>query len=432
MEKENTISVLEANRSRNSITTDMQTSSNQKKGFMAVTAHFIDDSWVMQSQILRLSLSDRPKSENEVIKEMAVKMIENFEKYWDVLHGMIVVATVQDPSYKMRLIEFYFPLIFGADYMTYLESILKLCLDLVKGYELKFKMGDENSICSNSSLASQVEMPNNSSKQDERLLSYDLFVSSDGPVKSEYDAYLGEKVLPRTKDFDILVWWRENAKDVLKQRGKGVLIKSVLANIPTYFWGDGLEKRKLHAVDWETVCKSKRKGGLGIGRILDKNKGCWLNGHGNLGRIEGLCGGKLCVPNTVFNLQLFFGIGTSLPQCLLSLELLATFFKKKLSVKIFVEGLKPIKAANLSPLVNDVLKFSIDGAVRIEEGCVGIGGILHNSKGVVLCSFSAFIGEADAISTELWAIHKACCLCMMRSSLIWRNIQIVDSGCLGK
>ncbi|KAK0592284.1 hypothetical protein LWI29_016599 [Acer saccharum] len=44
VEKEKTISVLEANRSRISITTDMWTSSHQKKGFMAVTAHFIDDS----------------------------------------------------------------------------------------------------------------------------------------------------------------------------------------------------------------------------------------------------------------------------------------------------------------------------------------------------------------------------------------------------
>ncbi|TXG73029.1 hypothetical protein EZV62_001608 [Acer yangbiense] len=97
--------------------------------------------------------------------------------------------------------------------MTHLESIRKLCLDLVKEYELKFKLGDENSIHSNSSLASQLEMPDNSSKRDERLLSYDLFVSSDGPthVKSEFDAYLEEKVLPRTNDFDILVWWRANA-----------------------------------------------------------------------------------------------------------------------------------------------------------------------------------------------------------------------------
>ncbi|TXG51398.1 hypothetical protein EZV62_023922 [Acer yangbiense] len=122
VEKEKTISVLEANRSRISITPDMWTSSHQKKGFMAVTTHFIDDSWAMQN--------------------------------------------------------------------------------LVKKYESKFKSGDENSIYSNSSLASQLEMPNNSSKRDERLLSYDLFVSSDGPthVKSGYDAYLEEKVLLRTKD----------------------------------------------------------------------------------------------------------------------------------------------------------------------------------------------------------------------------------------
>ncbi|KAK2654882.1 hypothetical protein Ddye_014738 [Dipteronia dyeriana] len=93
-----------------------------------------------------------------------------------------------------------------------------------------------------------------------------------------------------------------------------------------------------------------------------------------------------------------------------------------------VKHSKPIKVVNWSPPINDVLKFNVDGAVRIEEGCAGIGEILHNSKGVVLCSFFAFVGKADAISTELWAIHKACCLCMMRSSLIERNIQIVTDS----
>ena len=72
------------------------------------------------------------------------------------------------------------------------------------------------------------------------------------------------------------------------------MIKSVISTIPTYFlsvfkmpmgvakkieklqmgflWGDGVIKRKLHAVSWGEVCKRKSKGGLGIGRILDKNK----------------------------------------------------------------------------------------------------------------------------------------------------------------
>ncbi|KAK2659186.1 hypothetical protein Ddye_005719 [Dipteronia dyeriana] len=46
-----------------------------------------------------------------------------------------------------------------------------------------------------------------------------------------------------------------------------------------FLWGDEIEKRKLHAVDWIMVCKSKKNGGSRIGRILDKNEGLlskWL------------------------------------------------------------------------------------------------------------------------------------------------------------
>ena len=51
-ERSKTMQLLERNDSRIAITTDMWTS-NQKKGFMAVTAHFIDESWKLQSRILR-------------------------------------------------------------------------------------------------------------------------------------------------------------------------------------------------------------------------------------------------------------------------------------------------------------------------------------------------------------------------------------------
>ncbi|KAG8368272.1 hypothetical protein BUALT_Bualt15G0028000 [Buddleja alternifolia] len=45
--------LLEKLKCRVAITTDMWTTSNNKKGFMAITAHFIDDSWRLQSCILR-------------------------------------------------------------------------------------------------------------------------------------------------------------------------------------------------------------------------------------------------------------------------------------------------------------------------------------------------------------------------------------------
>ncbi|KAK3226757.1 hypothetical protein Dsin_006619 [Dipteronia sinensis] len=83
-------------------------------------------------------------------------------------------------------------------------------------------------------------------------------------------------------------------KRFLSKGGRLVLINSVLASIPNYFlsifkipmgvaqkigriqrsflWGDGKFKRKVHVVNWVEVCKSKDKGGLGIGRVVDKNK----------------------------------------------------------------------------------------------------------------------------------------------------------------
>ena len=44
-EKSKTISLLESNESRIAITTNMWTSNNKKRGFMAITTHFIDESW---------------------------------------------------------------------------------------------------------------------------------------------------------------------------------------------------------------------------------------------------------------------------------------------------------------------------------------------------------------------------------------------------
>ena len=52
-EKEKTVKLIQMNTSGIAITTDMWTASNQKKGFMAITSHFIDDSWNLHSRLLR-------------------------------------------------------------------------------------------------------------------------------------------------------------------------------------------------------------------------------------------------------------------------------------------------------------------------------------------------------------------------------------------
>jgi hypothetical protein len=49
----NTMNKLDKNEGRVAITTNMWTTDNQKKGYMAVTAHFVDVSWRLQQYLLR-------------------------------------------------------------------------------------------------------------------------------------------------------------------------------------------------------------------------------------------------------------------------------------------------------------------------------------------------------------------------------------------
>ncbi|KAK2653869.1 hypothetical protein Ddye_013725 [Dipteronia dyeriana] len=63
-----------------------------------------------------------------------------------------------------------------------------------------------------------------------------------------------------------------------------------------FFWNDGIFKKRVHVMDWVSLCKSKRLGGLGIGRIKDKGlslmaKWIWRfgNEHGSLWKRDPLC-----------------------------------------------------------------------------------------------------------------------------------------------
>ncbi|CAA0836530.1 Zinc finger BED domain-containing protein DAYSLEEPER [Striga hermonthica] len=66
--KESVMHVFEMNESRVAITTDLWTSSHQKRGFMAVTAHYVDNNWKLQSHIIRFIYVPSPHT-SEVLCE---------------------------------------------------------------------------------------------------------------------------------------------------------------------------------------------------------------------------------------------------------------------------------------------------------------------------------------------------------------------------
>ncbi|KAK2637319.1 hypothetical protein Ddye_032111 [Dipteronia dyeriana] len=79
-----------------------------------------------------------------------------------------------------------------------------------------------------------------------------------------------------------------------------------------------------------------------------------------------------------------------------------------------------------SPPSVDTLKFNVDGSVRGSPDMAGIGGVLRNCNGKVLCLFSLHMGILDSNVVELRAIHKACKICY--DARLASNIEIVSDS----
>ncbi|KAK3211007.1 hypothetical protein Dsin_015713 [Dipteronia sinensis] len=88
---------------------------------------------------------------------------------------------------------------------------------------------------------------------------------------------------------------------------------------------------------------------------------------------------------------------------------------------------KSILADWIPPRAN-TLKFNVDGSVRGKPGPAGIGGVLRDSNGKVLCLFSQFVGILDSNAAELWAIKNVVDLCLSSEQVQGREITVVSDS----
>ncbi|XP_028107833.1 zinc finger BED domain-containing protein RICESLEEPER 2-like [Camellia sinensis] len=81
------LSLVENNKSRVEITTNIWTASNQKKGFMVVTTHFIDDSCTLQCRILRFIYVPCPQT-----KEVLCDTLHDCMMDWNIDRKIFTVT----------------------------------------------------------------------------------------------------------------------------------------------------------------------------------------------------------------------------------------------------------------------------------------------------------------------------------------------------
>ncbi|KAH6806143.1 hypothetical protein C2S51_030974 [Perilla frutescens var. frutescens] len=244
------MSILESNKSRIAITSDMWTSSNQKKGYMAITAHFIDNSWKLQSRIvrfvyvpcphtaeviadvmidslldwnidqicekleffyvltemfsatscptankifiyiceIRLKIDGWLVSEYVAVQLMTNSMIAKFKIYWEDIHTIFSIALILDLRFKFKTIVYYFDHIYREEAQNEKEKVRTIMYEIEKEYKASCPKSTVGSKSSSSS-SSSVRGTNNIFGGIESLGVY-LSGSAVAQERSEFDSYL--------------------------------------------------------------------------------------------------------------------------------------------------------------------------------------------------------------------------------------------------
>jgi hypothetical protein len=161
---------------------------------------------------VKIALRAAMSSSSLHLRKMGTAIMEKFNKYWEEKNNVMVIATILDPRYKMRYIEWCFGKIFNGDQVRFE-------IDEVQG-ELE-KLFEDCELQHRERKAAQNKNSARSSLSNDRTLSlpsasceFQTFLSSTkaNPSKSELLIYLDEmNVSLADKKFDLLSWWKVNS-----------------------------------------------------------------------------------------------------------------------------------------------------------------------------------------------------------------------------
>jgi hypothetical protein len=146
------------------------------------------------------------------LRRMGIAMMEKFNKYWEEKNNVMVIATILDPRYKMRYIEWCFGKIFDGDQIRFeIDEVRDELEKLYEDFELQHR---ERKAAQSKSSASSSFTIDKTCSLPSASCEFQSFLSSTeaNPSKSELLIYLDEtNVSLGDKDFDLLNWWKVNS-----------------------------------------------------------------------------------------------------------------------------------------------------------------------------------------------------------------------------
>ncbi|MED6118191.1 hypothetical protein PIB30_117363 [Stylosanthes scabra] len=154
---------------------------------------------------IHIQLINWCRSSDNFLSSLALKMKGRFDKYWSKCSTVLAVATILDPRFKIKLVEYYYSQIYGSTALDRIKEVSGVIKELFNAYSICSTMVDQGSTLPG------ITLPSSSYDARDRLKGFDKFLhetSQSQSMASDLDKYLEEPIFPRNSDFNILNWWR--------------------------------------------------------------------------------------------------------------------------------------------------------------------------------------------------------------------------------
>jgi hypothetical protein len=143
------------------------------------------------------------------VEQMSSLMKDKFKKYWSDVHGLMELATILDPRFKLKFMKAFFTTIYGEE-SPITSSELSRVQSLLNELVLEYQDPKEGVATTDGVGTKNIAI----NEGDDLMLGiFHKFMSEEHKTSSTYmctelGLYLEEPTLPRTQELDIISWWQ--------------------------------------------------------------------------------------------------------------------------------------------------------------------------------------------------------------------------------
>ncbi|KAK6157515.1 hypothetical protein DH2020_011763 [Rehmannia glutinosa] len=181
--------------------------------------HITANSYFAEICDIHLQLIEWCQKSDDFISSLALKLKSKFDEYWKKCSLIMAIAAILDPRFKMKLVEYYYPQIYGDSAPDCIDIVSNCMKALYSGHAIYSPLAAHGQSSASESSGSIVK---------DRLTGFDRFLNETSlsqNTKSDLDKYLEEPLFPRSVDFNILNWWKvhEPRYPVLSMMARNIL-----------------------------------------------------------------------------------------------------------------------------------------------------------------------------------------------------------------